>query len=212
MTENSDSSDEADDQDVVQLEDDLENMSITFPLTIVQDGTDEILRRLEAELPPRPRAWALCEAYLAHFSWWFRPVKRDELINEILSPIYKTVGDPNNQGGYHPKSGCGGRCPHLLAVLYFILAVGALVDLTLQPCSAEAEKYYRLGRASLSLRSILDSPEFETVQAVSLMASYHSLCSSRYSVESAWSLASLACKLAQAVRRSGTLFCRLALV
>ncbi|THH27408.1 hypothetical protein EUX98_g6784 [Antrodiella citrinella] len=195
----SDSSDEQDEPEAVELDDDFENMSITFPLTIVQDGTDEILRRLEGELPPRERAWALCEAYLAHFSWLFRPVKREELINEILSPIYKTVSDPNNHGGYHPKSGCGGRCPHLLAVLFNILALGALVDLTLQPCSAEAEKYYRLGRASLSLRSILDSPEFETVQAVSLMAAYHSLCSSRHSVESAWSLASLACKLAQAL-------------
>ncbi|TCD68011.1 hypothetical protein EIP91_011622 [Steccherinum ochraceum] len=199
MSESSDSGEDQEDSEFQALPDDLENISITFPLTIVQDGTDDILRRLEAELPPRPRAWALCEAYLAHFSWWFRPVKRDELINEILSPIYKTVSDPSNQGGYHPKSGCGGRCPHLLAVLYFILAVGALVDLTLQPCGPEAEKYYRLGRAALSLRSILDSPEFETVQAVSLMASYHSVCGSRYSVESAWSLASLACKLSQAV-------------
>ncbi|KAH8104100.1 fungal-specific transcription factor domain-containing protein [Cristinia sonorae] len=190
---------DSDDLETPSLDDTIENISITFPLTIIEDGADEILRRLEGELPSRPRAWALCEAYLAHFAWWFRPVKRDELINEILSPIYKTVGDPSNQGGYHPKSGCGGRCPHLLAVLYFILAIGALVDLTLPTCSVEAEKYYRLGRASLSLRSILDSPEFETVQAVALMAAYHSTCDSRYSVESAWSLASLACKLSQAL-------------
>ncbi|THH34114.1 hypothetical protein EUX98_g33 [Antrodiella citrinella] len=161
LNDSSDSSDEHE-LEVVELDDDFENMSITFPLTIVQDGTDEILHRLEGELPPRERAWALCEAYLAHFSWSFRPIKRDELVNEILSPIYKTVGDFNNNGGYHPKSGCGGRCPHLLAVLFNILAIGALVDLTLQPCNGEAEKYYRLGRASLSLRSILDSPEFET--------------------------------------------------
>ncbi|THH30649.1 hypothetical protein EUX98_g3513 [Antrodiella citrinella] len=138
--DSSDSSDEQDEPDAVELDDDLQNMSITFPLTIVQDGTDEILHRLEGELPSQERAWSLCEAYLAHLSWYFRPIKRDELINEILSPIYKTVGDPNNHSGYHPKSGCGGRCPHLLAVLFNILALGALVDLTLQPCNSEAEK------------------------------------------------------------------------
>ena len=76
---------------------------------------------------------------------------------------------------------------------------GALVDLTLPACSAEAEKYYRLGRAALSLRSIFDSPEIETVQAVALMGSYHSICSSRFTLESAWALVSLASKLAQSV-------------
>ena len=145
------------------------------------------------------RAWALCETYLEQFTWWFRPVKRDELINEILIPVYKSVNDPE-KFAYHRKSDSeSGRCPHLLAVLYMVLAVGALVDLTLPACSAEAEKYYRLGRAALSLRSVFDSPELETVQAVGLMASYHSLCSSRYTLESAWSLGSLASKLAQSV-------------
>lgn len=114
-----------------------------------------------------------------------------------MSPIYNAVKDPTKS--YHPEFEDASRCPHLLAVLFFVLAVGALVDLTLPPYSAEAEKYYRLGRAALSLRSVFDSPEIETVQAVTLMAAYHSLASQRYTIESAWSLASLATKLAQSV-------------
>lgn len=157
--------------------------------------------KLETFLPPRPRAWALCETYLEQFTWWFRPIKREELIDEILMPIYKSIADPNKVAYHRNHDRESGRCPHLLATLFMVLAVGALVDLTLPACSGEAEKYYRLGRAALSLRSIFDSPEIESVQAVGLMAGYHSLCSSRYTLESAWSLSALASKLAQSVCR-----------
>ncbi|KAF9819342.1 hypothetical protein IEO21_02230 [Rhodonia placenta] len=192
---------DGDDSDMLQMSADLENIGLSFPLAIVDDGHDAILDRLEAQLPPRPRAWSLCEAYIAHFTWWFRPIKRDELVDDIMTPIYTTVNTGRPRQWHHPSELDSGRCPHLLAVLYFVLAIGALVDLTLPACSAEAEKYYRLGRAALSLRSMLDSPEIETVQAVSLMAAYHSVCTSRYSVESAWSLISSAVKLAQSVYR-----------
>lgn len=187
-----------DDPEEPELDDDIENVAFTFPvqLPIAEEGIDKLLYRLEAQLPAQPRAWALCETYLAYFTWWFRPVKREELINEILSPIYKFASDASSTEGYR----CGVRCPHLLATLYFVFAIGALVDLTLEPCSVEAEKYYRLGRAALSLKSIFDSPEVETIQAIGLMSAYHSLCSTRHTSESAWSLISLAARLSHSVR------------
>ena len=186
--------------EVPDLSSDLEALSFTFPFALSTDAHDAIMNKLESHLPPQPRAWALCETYLEQFTWWFRPIKRDELINEILMPIYKTVADPT-KFAYHRKTDQeSSRCPHLLATLFFVLAVGALVDLTLPACSAEAEKYYRLGRTALSLRSVFDSPELETVQAVGLMAGYHSLCTFRYTLESAWALGGLASKLAQSVR------------
>lgn len=189
-------------EDVPELPAELANLHLAFPLSYVDERLETYLDQLEALLPPRPRAWALCETYLAHFTWWSRPIKRDELIDDILTPIYNSL-KPTATGervGYRAGGSDASRCPHLLAVLYLVFAVGALVDLTLSPCSAEAEKYYRLGRIGLSMRSILDSPEIETVQAVTLMAAYHSLCTLRYSVESAWTLSSLATKLAQSVR------------
>ncbi|KZT69218.1 hypothetical protein DAEQUDRAFT_669927 [Daedalea quercina L-15889] len=189
-------------EDVPDLPAELADLHLAFPLSWNDDGHERYLDHLEALLPPRPRAWTLCETYLAHFTWWSRPIKREELIDDILTPIYNSLR-PNASGeriGYRAGGSDASRCPHLLAVLFQVFAVGALVDLTLTPCSAEAEKYYRLGRIALSMRSILDSPEIETVQAVTLMAAYHSLCTLRYSVESAWTLASLATKLAQSVR------------
>ncbi len=179
------------------LEPELANIAIPFPMAIIEEGTDALIAKLEAHLPPQPRAWALCETFLEHLSWWCRPIKRDELINDVLVPIYNCIKDPHRTS-YH-RDDEDDRCPHLLAVLFFVLALGSLVDLTLAPCSAEAELYYRLGRAALSLRSVFDSPELETVQAVTLMGLYHSLCTSRYSLESAWRIISLAAKIAQSV-------------
>jgi hypothetical protein len=56
-----------------------------------------------------------------------------------------------------------------------------------------------LGRAALSLRSVFDSPQIETVQAVGLMATYHSLGDKKYTRDSAWSIMSLGAKLAQSI-------------
>lgn len=78
--------------------------------------------------------------------------------------------------------------PHALATLFFLFALGALLDLDLSPYNAEAEKYYDLGRAALSLRIVYDSPTVETVQAMGLMATYHSLAGKKYSRDSAVSL------------------------
>ncbi|KAI0367566.1 hypothetical protein BV20DRAFT_970323 [Pilatotrama ljubarskyi] len=180
-------------------EPELANVAITFPLAIIPEGTDALIEKLESRLPPQPRAWALCETFLEHSSWWCRPIKRDELIDDVLVPIYNCVKDPQ-KNSYHRDAGDDdGRCPHLLSVLFFVFALGSLLDLTLPPCSAEAEVYYRLGRAALSMRSVFDSPEIETVQACVLMAEYHSLCTQRYSMESAWRVVEFAAKLAQSL-------------
>ncbi|KAI0820263.1 fungal-specific transcription factor domain-containing protein [Trametes gibbosa] len=186
---------------VPSFESELTNVAIAFPLAIIEEGTDALIEKLEAHLPSQPRAWALCETYLEHTTWWCRPIKRDELIDDILVPIYNCVKDPQRSAYHRDAADEDGRCPHLLASLFFVFAVGALLDLTLKPCSAEAELYYRLGRAALSMRSVFDSPELETVQALVLMAKYHSLCIQRYSLESAWRISSLAAKIGQSVHR-----------
>ena len=50
--------------------------------------------KLESHLPPQPRAWALCETYLEQFSWWFRPIKREELIFVHLLPPHLLLLPP----------------------------------------------------------------------------------------------------------------------
>ncbi|KAF4619863.1 hypothetical protein D9613_005134 [Agrocybe pediades] len=175
----------------------IARLSAAFPF-----GTDENVDRpmdfLLDHLPPEPRAWSLCETYLEQMTWSFRPIKREELIDDILSPIYKFVKERqskrlNTIPETRPISA------HKLAVMFLVFALGALVDLTLEPYNKEAGIYYHLGRACLSLRSIFDSPEISTVQTIVLMASYHGNAGKRYTMDSAWALMSLGSKLGQSL-------------
>ena len=145
-------------------------------------------------LPPRPRAWALCETYMEQASWIFRPLKRDEIIDDVLTPIYNAKKE-REENSEAPQN----ISPHKMAVLFMIFASGALVDLTLPAYNAEAENYHQYGRAAISLRSVFDSPMIETVQAVVLMGYYHSNGGKRYTLDSTWTLLSLGAKLAQSV-------------
>jgi hypothetical protein len=153
----------------------------------------EALHILFACLPPRPRAWALCETYMEQASWIFRPLKRDEIIDDVLTPIYNAKKDDADYEGIKHVS------PHKMAVLFMVFASGALVDLTLPPYNAEAEEYHLYARAALSMRSIFDSPAIETVQAIALMSFYHNNAGKRYTLDSVWTLQSLGAKLAQSV-------------
>jgi hypothetical protein len=205
------------DDEVTPLSWEISRLSNSFPFG--PEGrwdTEPSLDILYTFLPPQPRAWTLCETYLEHSCWAFRPVKREEIIEELLTPIYKSRKERQDSGFTAPHS----VSPHKFSALMLIFALGALLDLTLTPCeflsfclsglvltkrypipldNTESANYYHLSRAALSLHSIFDCPEIATVQAVVLMASYHSLGGRRYTMDSSWSLMSLGSKLAQSV-------------
>ena len=67
---------------------------------------------------------------MEHASWIFRPLKRDEMIDEIISPVYKAMKDKQTSGSNAIQS----ISPHKLAVLFIVFSVGAQLDLTLEPC------------------------------------------------------------------------------
>ena len=54
---------------------------------------------------------------------------------------------------------------HRLAVLCLVLGLGALLDLEKPSLSAEAMRYYQLGRAALSVDSVLESQSIPAIQA-----------------------------------------------
>lgn len=124
------------------------------------DNFENAMTMLFASLPPRPRAWSLCETYLENAAWGSRPVSREDLIEEALTPIYnaKKAREYPMQGESVPIS------PFKFALLYLCFAQGVLTDLTLSPCSEEGETYHHLACISLALRSIFDSPTTEAVQ------------------------------------------------
>ncbi|KZT18667.1 hypothetical protein NEOLEDRAFT_1103262 [Neolentinus lepideus HHB14362 ss-1] len=150
---------------------------------------------LEADLPPQPRAWALIEAYFAHGTFSFRPVQRDDLVNDIMSPIYKAIKVSSDPGSVARD------VPHKLGLLFIVFALGALADLTNPPFSEEAHKYFLMGKSALSARSVTESPALETVQALALAGAYHGASGRRMTAETSWEFFGLALKLAQSVNR-----------
>ncbi|KZP26825.1 hypothetical protein FIBSPDRAFT_819107 [Athelia psychrophila] len=159
------------------------------------DTFENAMTILFASLPPRPRAWSLCETYLENACGGSRPVSREELIEEALTPIYdaKKAREYPMNGESVPIS------PFKFALLYLCFAQGVLTDLTLAPCSEEGETYHHLACVALALRSIFDSPTTEAVQSILVMAHYRSGAGKRYTPDSVWALGSLACKLAQSI-------------
>ncbi|KAG2146729.1 fungal-specific transcription factor domain-containing protein [Suillus clintonianus] len=171
--------------------------SLPFSLTGIpdHDRCQSILDSLLSLLPPYPRASTLCETYMEHAAWIFRPIRREELIDDMMSPVYALA-----QKRQSNPSEFTAECPeHTIAALYMVFAQGALMDLTLPSCNQEAEDYFHLGRVALSLRSVFESPTDQTVQALALMGYCYSNRGKRYALNSAWSAIALASKLAQSM-------------
>ncbi|KAG2754657.1 hypothetical protein P692DRAFT_20950168 [Suillus brevipes Sb2] len=171
--------------------------SLPFSLTGIpdHDQCQSILGSLLSLLPPYPRASALCETYMEHAAWIFRPIRREELIDDILSPVYALA---QKRQSNTPESKA--ECPeHTIAALYMVFAQGALMDLTLPSCNQEAEDYFHLGRVALSLRSVFESPTTHTVQALAVMGYCYSNRGKQNALNSAWSIIALASKLAQSM-------------
>ena len=175
---------EADEGTQISLE--IARLSNAFPFG-VEGSSERVMDLLLNYLPVQYRAWSLCETYQEHASWACRLLERDEIIDDILTPIYKYMKEKDGTDPESPRS----ISYHKLAVLFMVFAVGASVDLTLEPCerrfllhnlnvfmlsgNTESKTFYQLSRACLSMRSVFDSPEIATVQAVALMGVYYGL-------------------------------------
>lgn len=146
-------------------------------------------------LPEYPRATTLCETYLENSAGGCQPITREELIDEILTPVYAAAHDRKNEVS-EVKTDVSS---HTLAVLYMVFAHGALTDLTLPPYNTEAENYFHLGRLGLSLQPVYDLPTTQTLQAMCLMAFYYANHGRHPTLDSAWSILAFANKLAQSV-------------
>ncbi|KAG5644077.1 hypothetical protein DXG03_009167 [Asterophora parasitica] len=179
---------------IPQVSVEVSRLSAAFPFGVEGDY-DKALDLLFEYLPSQHRAWSLCETYMEHAAWSFRPLKRDEIVDDIMAPIYKSMKERRATDTPGPHT----VFPHTLAVLFLVFALGGLVDLTLEPYSAESDTYYHLSRACMSLYSVFDSPEVSTVQAVVLMGAFQVLGAKKNTTDSSWNLISLGCKLAQCI-------------
>ncbi|KAH9479083.1 putative transcriptional regulatory protein C1F7.11c [Psilocybe cubensis] len=184
----------------------IDKLANLFPFTSKGRPNMHGLDLVQSFLPSSERASQLCDSYIKHASFFFRPIKGDDLLQGLLPAIYNIANENRSQATGQSQSQSSGSeekimNPHAMATLYFIFALGCLLDLTRPPYSSESERYYDLGRAALSLRSVYDSPNMDSVQAMGLMATYQTLAGKKYTRDSAWCIMSFAAKLAQSVNR-----------
>ncbi|TDL18164.1 hypothetical protein BD410DRAFT_753452 [Rickenella mellea] len=125
------------------------------------------IRQAEERMPLYERATALCETYLQQASWFFRLVRRPQLIDELLIPIYKRMESstplPSNDDVLYR---------HKLALLLSAFAMGALWDLTLPPYNDEAHTYYLLSCSLVDLESAAECPSLAIVQVLCTLCTY----------------------------------------
>ncbi|KAJ7178011.1 hypothetical protein C8R46DRAFT_888893 [Mycena filopes] len=153
-----------------------------FPFAPLGIPRTSVQETIEAFLPPVERAIALCDTFLEHLSWMFHIVSRRQLIDELIPAIYKQVRVTYG--------------PHELALLLVTLGIGALVDLSLQPYNLEAQHYYRLARAAVSLQSVLTEPSIVTIKTLHLMSIYNGLSGKESNMEASYGFLDMASQVA----------------
>lgn len=177
----------------------LNSLAAMFPMgnrcPVELETFDQAMDMLFSYLPPRPRAWSLCKTFYEQSSWLSRPVRQEDLVQAILIPVYLAKEERETLLSTVSTD----ALVHKLSTTFSIFSLAILGDLTLPAFNEEGERYHHCARASLALRSVLDSPTVDTVQAITFMTVYCSSSVHRYNRDSVWMLASLCCKLAQSV-------------
>lgn len=151
---------------------------------------------IETYLPPWDRACHLSDAFINHAAWLFRNVSKDQIMLELLPITYRRPLPENAP----PVEDNG---PHEFALMFLILAIGALVDLNQDPYNAEGEHYHQIARAALCLQPVLEKPSVVTIQALHLLSVYNGMAGNEIggetSLETTWSLTSFAAQLSHSV-------------
>ncbi|KAF8159144.1 fungal-specific transcription factor domain-containing protein [Crassisporium funariophilum] len=170
---------------------DLSLFSQSFPFTPMGQPAD-VQELVESHLPTFERTLTLCETYFEQVAWIFRGVTRMQLMDDMLPVIFKRQSSPAGED----YSG-----PHDLALLFVILAIGALVGQ--EPSNALGEHFHQISRAAISLQPVLEKPSIVTIQTLHLMSIYNAMSGSdlksETSMEMTWSLITLASHLSQTI-------------
>ncbi|KAJ7239764.1 fungal-specific transcription factor domain-containing protein [Mycena haematopus] len=133
----------------------------SFPDSDVVD--DDLRREIFELLPPLSEAIRLCDMYLEHGSYLPITLMRTELIDEILEAVYRA-------GSFE-----GLRNHHAPALLFVVFAIATVLDPSKHPYSIEAQEYYYLSRAALSLASPARETTRAAIQTLIHMAQYRDL-------------------------------------
>ncbi|KZT09905.1 uncharacterized protein LAESUDRAFT_722057 [Laetiporus sulphureus 93-53] len=164
---------------------DIPWLSHAFPFsTSVIESIPDIRNSLISLLPELSEVRRLAALYFKHGAWMYTPIPESEFLGTILPRFYELSPAYLDQDPLDS---------HRLAILYLVLAMGTLVDLEIEPLSPSATRYYQLGRAALSLDSVLEHQTLPAIQALILMCHFMFLS---HVDGPRWALMGLAVKLA----------------
>ncbi|KAJ7696746.1 fungal-specific transcription factor domain-containing protein [Mycena rosella] len=133
-------------------------VELSFPESDVQD--EDLGYEIFEMLPTLSEAIRLCDTYLEHGAYLPATLQRTELIDEVLETVYRA-------GSFETL-----RKPHLLSLLFAVFATAAILDPGRPPYSIEAQEYYYLSRAALSLASPVRETTLAAIQALIHLAQY----------------------------------------
>ncbi|KAI6112557.1 fungal-specific transcription factor domain-containing protein [Pisolithus sp. B1] len=154
---------------------------------------------VNCHLPSEERALYLTETYAEQASWLFQSVSKNQILLELLPAYYVNGASHITQTGNNP---------HRLCLLFLVFAIGALLDPNQELENVEADRYHQAARAAICLRSVMEKPSLETIQALHLLSLYNAVSGNEVtgketSMETSWSLVTLAAHLAHTVNRDG---------
>ncbi|KAI0305961.1 hypothetical protein B0F90DRAFT_1808515 [Multifurca ochricompacta] len=137
--------------------------SHAFPFASnVVGNVEDVRTMLLNNLPDTNTVRRQLDIYWRHASWMYTPIEQ----SDFYGSIYNRVFDLEAGSDYDRIQS------HRIAVVYMMLAIGALLDLDAPPHSYDASHYYQLGRAALSVDSIFEEQSIPAIQALLLMSHY----------------------------------------
>ncbi|KAF9443665.1 hypothetical protein P691DRAFT_737567 [Macrolepiota fuliginosa MF-IS2] len=165
LLQNEEASDDEDDSQSAQeavIPTDLSWLTSAFPLNTIGVKTAiDVRSTIMGYLPNASSARKLCELYYRHAAWMYTPITELDFYETVFRPMYDQSAAPPE-----PLSA------HNLAVLFMVLALGSLLDLEAPPLSPQSMQFYQLGRASLTLESVLEEQSIPGIQALLLMCHF----------------------------------------
>jgi hypothetical protein len=145
---------------------------------------------------------------LEHGKSLYVAVQRAELIDDILSTIYRCEYEPvpNSKTPFAnvplTSSFDSISCHHSLALLFSVFALGALMDSSKPTYNIEAQEYYYVARAAMSLTPTSEVGTLKSIQTMLHISQYRELSDWEATGSNfAGVLVSVACKSAYTVSR-----------
>ncbi|PVG02733.1 hypothetical protein CPB86DRAFT_750555 [Serendipita vermifera] len=160
-------------------------LSKQFPFKNIQESEETLRKLVRNSLPCQDVAFEITYSHHARFSWTKMSVVWENFRQTILEPIYLADNTANDQQ---------------VAVLFISLALAILADPKRPMFHPDAQRYYQLSRASISLgEDIFQSRSLYAIEYLQLLAGYHSSINDPEGANKTWGVLCLAIRLAQTV-------------